>query len=213
MKHFLDFGTHDFQGLEEFIQKLSLDNTFSVHCFEPNKTVYDKSKEKISRLAKYQTLFHSFAHYNKAVMDYTGSITFNSHRGAWKNNHKDVYMGEYTTGSNCLDINPEYDSGNGVVFDIVKETCECIDVDEIINSIVENDRDAEIYIKCDIEGSEFVVLPKLLNSDHIHRVRSVYIEWHERFWHGTNEYQNKIKERHAIIQTFNTLNIANFVHT
>jgi len=32
----------------------------------------------------------------------------------------------------------------------------------IINEICKNDFYAEIYIKCDIEGSEFVVLPKLL---------------------------------------------------
>jgi hypothetical protein len=146
-------------------------------------------------------------------MDYTGTIIFNQHKGAWNNNNKDSYINNYTCGSNCLDINPSYDSGNGVVFDIVKETTSCLDIDDIINEICKNDFYAEIYIKCDIEGSEFVVLPKLLNSIYIKCIKQIYIEWHERFWYGLPDYDTKIKERTNIINQFNELNIQSFIHT
>lgn len=212
MRHFLDLGTHKFEGLTEFTEKLNLNNNDNVYCYEPNKKVYDLSREN-ETIKYYEQKFHSFKHFNLAVMDYTGKICFNSHEGAWSNFNKDNYIPGYTTGSNCLDINPKYDTGNGVLFDIVSQECNCIDIEEIISSIVLNDNDAEIYIKCDIEGSEFVVLPKLINSKYIHNVKTIFIEWHERFWYGTDEYQNKVKQRRDIISNFNNLNITTFVHT
>ena len=207
MKYFLDFGTHKFEGLEEFIPKLGIDNTYSVYCFEPNKTIFDLSQD-ISE--KYKSKFYSFKHFNLAVIDYTGKITFNSHKGAWNRNE---YIEGYTTGSNCLDINPKIDYGNGVIFDIESTQCNCVDIDEIISSIVSSDSDAEIIIKCDIEGSEFVVLPRLISSQYIRHVKCIFIEWHERFWYDTNEYYNKIQQRQNIINNFNMLGIQNYVHT
>lgn len=211
MKYFLDFGTHKFEGLEEFIEKIQIDKTFNVLCFEPNTDIYNLSRENDEILKKYENIFFSFKHYNLAVLNYSGKTIFNSHKGAL--NIYNVYDKNYTTGSNCLDVNPQYDSGNGVVFDIVSSNCNCIDVNEIISSIVKNDNDAEIYIKCDIEGSEFVVLPKLLDSPYLNKIKNIYIEWHERFWYGTNDYQNKINEKVDIINKFNCQNINTFLHS
>jgi hypothetical protein len=146
-------------------------------------------------------------------MNYTGEITFNRHKGVWDNSKKESYNNGYTCGSNCLDINPKYDSGNGVVFDIVSESANCIDIDDIMNEICKNDAGAEIYIKCDIEGSEFIVLPKLLNSDYIDCIKEIYVEWHERFWFGLPEYVQKVNEKYNIIKTFNERNIKYFTHT
>jgi len=47
-----------------------------------------------------------------------------------------------------------------------------------------------------------IILPKLIKSKFINHVKEIYIEWHERFWHGTHEYQNKINQRRDIIATF-----------
>ena len=211
MRYFLDFGTHRFEGLNEFTEKFNLEKNDNVQCYEPNKKIYELSREN-NIVEYYENKFNSFKHYNLAVMDYSGKICFNSHNGAWSNGNKDFYIDDYTCGSNCLDINPKYDSGNGHHFDIETQECECIDVEEIISSIVLNDNDAEIYIKCDIEGSEFVVLPKLIKSKYISNIKIIYIEWHERFWKGTDDYQNKINERKDIISKFDNLNIKTFVH-
>lgn len=211
MKYFLDLGTHCFEGLEEFIKKIPLDNKFNVLCYEPNKSIFYKSRNNAEVINKYMSMFMSFKHYNLAIMDYTGEITFNSHNGAWKNNNKEQYMSDYTCGSNCLDINPKYDSGNGVVFDIVTTKCNCIDIDEIVSNIVEIDNNAIIYIKCDIEGSEFKVLPRLLKSKYIKHIESIYVEWHERFWSDTNEYSEKVNQKREIINLFVANNIK--IHT
>lgn len=213
MKYFLDFGTHNFEGLEEFINKLGIDKTFAVFCFEPNKNIYQLSRQNEERIKKYEDQFYSFNHYNSAVMNYSGEISFNSHKGAWTNNNKNEYIDSYTCGSNCLDINPKYDVGNGVFFDIVPDKVSCIDVSEIMHTIITNDNDAEIYIKCDIEGSEFLVLPKLLELESVNKIKKIYIEWHERFWYGTEEYQDKIDEKLNIINMFNKINIETFIHT
>jgi FkbM family methyltransferase len=211
MRHFIDLGTYKFEGLTEFTEKLSLGDKDNVYCYEPNETIYGLSRENI--VTNYESKFHSFKHFNLAVMDYSGTICFNSHAGAWSNNNKDDYNDGYTTGSNCLDINPKYDAGNGVVFNIVSKECNCIDIEEIVQEIILNDPHAEIYIKCDIEGSEFIVLPKLIRSRYIHHIKKIFIEWHERFWYGTDDYINKVNLRREIINQNDKLNNQTFIHT
>lgn len=69
------------------------------------------------------------------------------------------------------------------------------------------------YVKMMSVRSEFVVLPKLLNSKYINCIKEIYVEWHERFWVGLPDYENKIKEKCNIIKTFNELHIKYFTHT
>jgi FkbM family methyltransferase len=208
MRHYLDLGTHKFEGLEEFIKKFNLGANDNIYCFEPNKQIYEISRQD-DKVALYEQKFHSFKHYNAAIMNYTGVICFNSHDGAWLNG---TFVNDYTMGSNCLEINPNYDAGNGAIFNIVSQESNCVDIEELVSSIVMNDSDAEIYIKCDIEGSEFVVLPKLLSSNYINHVKIIYIEWHERFWYGTLEYENKVNEKNEIIANFESRGIEAFTH-
>lgn len=211
MKHFVDLGTHKFEGLEEFTIKLGINNEWSVYCFEPNLNIYNSSLSLINDI-KDKYLF--FEHKNVAVMNYNGTIKFNSHRGAWKNGDKTEYINGYTTGSNALDINPEFDTGNGVVFDIVEEEVTCISITDIIDLIIKKDINPEIYIKCDIEGSEFKVLPLLLNSEHVKKIKQIYIEWHERFWYSDiSKYQNICNEKKLIINKFKELGIQCYTHT
>lgn len=44
MRHYLDLGTHKFEGLEEFIQKFNLGADDNIYCFEPNRQIYEISR-------------------------------------------------------------------------------------------------------------------------------------------------------------------------
>ena len=62
-KVFLDCGTNLGQGLIKFIDDKVLDNTFEIHCFEPNPYAIEFSKQRLSdaRYAEYSIIFNEVA--------------------------------------------------------------------------------------------------------------------------------------------------------
>ena len=206
MKHFIDLGTHKFEGLNEFTEKLGIDNEWNVYCYEANPLIYDRSL--LDNLKDY---YNHIEFHNLAVMDANGSITFHCHDGAWSDQSKEKYVEEYTTGSNALDQTPTYDIGNGAVFNIVDKEVDCVDINDILESICAKDPQAEIYIKFDIEGSEFVLLPRILESDYLDNVKQMYIEWHERFWYN-NGIEEKIKEKQVYLHHLKKAGVECFIH-
>jgi len=207
---FLDLGTNMFQGLEEFTDKIKLNNNSVVYCFEANTNVYENSLKKYNEIKNNYKKIH---HFNKAVLDYTGKILFNMHNGVWLDGN---YISDYTGGSNCLEINPQRDNNNGAIFDICQKNVDCIDIIDILKEIVNdnnlNSDNKSICIKCDIEGSEFKVLPKLLNSEYVKYIKEIYIEWHERFFENTDEYNNICNLKKSIINKLYENNIFYFEH-
>lgn len=190
--------------LLEIKPKLNVDNTWTIYSYEGNRDVYLSS---ITVREEIKNKFRALHHFNQAVTDYDGIITFNKHKGAW-NLTRTEYIKNYDTGANCLDINPKFDSGNGVIFDIVQEEVECVDINNVIQAIVTNDPLAQIYIKCDIEGSEYKVLPRILESNYVNNIKELYVEWHERFWStDATQYQEKCSEKQNIINRFKLINI------
>jgi FkbM family methyltransferase len=206
MRHFLDLGTHKFEGLKEFTEKLNIDNTWNVYCYEANPLIYDQNL-----LEDMTHLYNHIEFHNLAVMDLNGSMTFHCHDGAWSDHSKEKYVNEYTTGSNALDQTPTYDIGNGAVFNIVDKEVECVDINEILDNICLSDPQAEIYIKCDIEGSEFAVLPRIIESDYLSNIKQMYIEWHERFWYNDG-IEEKIKEKKIYLHHLKKAGVVCFIH-
>ena len=199
---FLDQEQTCFKDQNNLKKIKKLDVNTIVYCYEPNTLVFNNSLKIKEQIIKDYKLIN---HYNKAVLDYTGVIEFNSHIGTWYNGR---YIHDYTGGSNALSSNPPKDPGNGAIFDIRKEIVECIDICDVIIQINNEYPNEEIYIKCDIEGSEFNILPKLLSmpSNYIKNVKEIYIEWHERFFQN-DEYHDVCKIKNYLINKFSELNI------
>ena len=211
MSHLLDLGTRYFEGLLEFKEKLGINQEWKVYCYEVNPTVYQKSLQEHYSTVK--TYFKSLNFYNVAVSNHNGFLTLNEHVGASLPGVSE-FVDEYNSGSNILNINPQYDPGNGAQFKIVKTECKCVDIIDVINNIIMNDSSAEIYIKCDIEGAEFEVLPRLLTSDKLHHIKEMYVEWHERFWKtvNDNDFHVKCHEKYNIINNLRNSGIQMFEH-
>jgi FkbM family methyltransferase len=213
MKHFLDLGAHKLEGLEEFTEKLGIDSEWNVYSYEPNIFIHEDTEKNAEKV---KDKYRSFEFHKKAVMDESGSLTFNCHKGCWKNDQKndDEYLDMMTTGSNALDLNPHLDIGNGVVFDTVQYDVECVGIEDLLADICDKDSEAEIYIKCDIEGSEFAVLPRIIESDYSQYIKEIYIEWHERMWfyEGNEGIVNKQKERQVYTSNLKKLGIECFDH-
>lgn len=69
-------------------------------------------------------------------------------------------------------------------------TVECIDFDQWTRANLNCD-DYNV-IRADIEGSEFVVLPHLIDKGSIDYFKEIQIEWHRRKFVGTRIYLEKI---------------------
>lgn len=137
----------------------------------------------------------------------------NVHSGAWMAWNGNEYVADYTCGSNILSIDPKSDAWNGAQFNITHNQVECVDIQTILQNITSENQELDLYIKCDIEGSEFVVLPRLLECPCVDSIKEIYIEWHERFWTDLpEEYHLRIQEKQNIINTLSQKNIIYHAH-
>jgi len=202
MKYFLDFGTHFFDTnhvgntgkgpnglLNSFYNQGYMNNeNWIVKTFEPSKSIFEAN---IPYIEEVKNKFYKFEAINAAVMDYTGVVNFK------------MMIGN-PAGSNCIDITPH-------MSDVVDESkrneideydTPCINVCDIIEEIVNADNDAKIHIKCDIEGSEFKVLPKLLTFNNLEKyLKKIFIEWHERYWLNHEDYSKINDIKTTVINT------------
>lgn len=181
MNYFLDFGTHFFitdhpnnigkgpNGLLNDFYNLGYmqEGKWNVQTYEPSKSIYIANIPEIKEIS---SKFYTFKAINAAVMDYTGTVVFNM-------------LEDNPAASNCHSIKIEEYCDPSKTDQNTSYEVECIDVKKIVEDIIKNDPNASIHIKCDIEGSEFKVIPRLLEVENLEKyLKKIYIEWHERYW-------------------------------
>jgi FkbM family methyltransferase len=161
MNIFIDCGSNIGQGYDKLSKELSIDSTWEVYMFEPNKKCVDILKDK------YQN-----AHIlNKAVWidNKTRKLNLEYCQVAedWVGGSSNIIdSGEY--------VKPHYIHDEHL---IVSESVECIDFSEFLLNFPHWH---QIILKMDIEGAEFCVLDKMMQDLTIFLIDSIYIEWHER---------------------------------
>jgi len=208
MNYFLDFGTNFFNKYEpenigrgeNGLMYNFYDNGYfknedwTVFTYEASPSIYNSNLKYINTIGE---KFKHFEAFNLAIADYTGVIKFNMHHGN-------------PAGSNCISDNifmKDY-ADESRRNDIDRYEVKCIDILEIIDNIVKKDKNANIHIKCDIEGSEFSVLPRLLKFPDLKKYLNViYIEWHERFWDSLPNYISILESKKKIIDEFQKIGI------
>ena len=178
---FLDCGSHLFQGFEQFIKILSIDENWECHSFESNPITYKMS------LPKYQNLLDSglnLKHYNYAVLDEETYVNVNC---SVAYDYDESEIGTYTgQGSNVLKKPP---SGWNFTYEEHERKVKSINFS---NFIKENfSKDDYIVVKMDIEGSEFSVLDGLIRDNMVEYIDEIYVEFHERFFENTSLYLEK----------------------
>jgi FkbM family methyltransferase len=183
----LDLGSHKFEGLNLLLKKGIINNTFRVYCYEGNPNVFNEVKNKLSSF-----LFSHIELKNEVVSDFDGMINFN------------IDESGMSQGCNALLSPPNEDVLWKTKYKWNKITVPCVSIDSVLEECDIKPEDS-VFVKCDIEGSEFEVLSMLLKSPYIFNVKRLFVEWHDRLWFPNNDL--KIQQKQDLIYMFNMLNI------
>lgn len=189
---FLDCGTHLCEGLNDFWKKGIIDKSFEIHTFEANPAC--DISERVKNIPLNINL------YEKAVWIEDGYISFN------QENHKISRSGSPTDGKS--DVDGWGSSVDGIGFNHPgyenKIKVESIDFSRFVSELPNN---SNIICKMDIEGSEFIVLRKMIEDGSIKKINKIFIEFHERFMpneslNSKNEIINSIKNLGVEVETW-----------
>jgi FkbM family methyltransferase len=155
-KILIDCGGNLGQGFDDLKDKLNIDNSWDVIVFEPNPNCYNSLLGKFSGT--------NVIVKNQAVHNENGSINFYIPSS-------DMYSVGGTINSdfhNSL-FEGTYDGSIEV---------ETIDLSEYVKTLIP---DYEIYLKLDIEGSEYDVLEHMINEKTIDSIKKLFVEFHNQY--------------------------------
>lgn len=198
--YFLDCGCNIGQSTRYFINENIITSDMEIHLFDPNPYCIERAKLTLDQYNSYNIHFHQVGIWienckkefilEKCPVDYRCQL------------NKDIIELKDTPSiggaSNIMgnDWNKPHYIEDSLIsnFGLV----ECIDFSEFIDNL-----DAKnIICKMDIEGAEYKVLDKLIETNVIDKISEFYIEWHNRLLHSnndTNSYIQEINKRNIIL--------------
>jgi len=170
---FLDCGTHLCEGLVQFYNNGTINDSFEIHTFEANPAC--NAGERVKQLPLNITF------YNAAIWTEDGVVYFN------QENHKESRSGSPTDGFS--DIDGWGSSVDGIGFNHAgynsKVEIKSIDFARFVSELPE---DANIICKMDIEGSEFPVLRHLIEKGVMSKIKDIYVEFHDHFMDNEDDF-------------------------
>ena len=180
----LDLGCHKFEGLTKLLVDKIIDDSFHVYCYEANPNISVNTKHNFN--------FKTLELFNEAVSDFDGEIFFN------------LDETNISQGCNILENPPCEDILWKTKYKWKNIKIPCVSADTVL-SRCDISSDDRVYIKCDIEGAEFDVLPMILKSPHIFNIHRLFVEWHDRFWYP--DHLEKQNQKQQIINMFNMIHV------
>lgn len=177
-KFFFDCGFHHGEGLQHFIDMLGIDSSWGIHAFEPNPECHANrrfgeliSKKKLESRPDVQVFPH-------AVWIQDGETHFS------QENHYESGSGSPADGKSILDgWGSQVTNLHGEFPGLQKPiTVMCLDFSYLVK--MARCAQQEIYCKMDIEGAEFPVLRKMIADDTVKYIKTMWVEFHERFIPG-----------------------------
>jgi len=168
-KVFLDMGMHNQQGLYSFITNpdVGINDKWDIYCFEPNPLVGNENNINIPVL--------NINIIRKAVWTKNGTVKF----GLYGDGTSQGSLIEETRGSEKY-----HDHHDDI-------EVECLDIYEFIQNL----GDVDLYIKMDIEWSEYTVIEYMLSNGWPLNIKEMWVEWH-----GVNEEINIVKKQQLLDQ-------------
>lgn len=215
-KIFLDCGSNMGMGFSELAPVYNVDSDWMIYAFEPNIHSFSAYKENIESKRFGVLNDKNITLYNKAVWDSDGVLSFCMERvtlSSYENDPEwrdacDKLNAGYANGDNLDFIDFDLPATGGSCVKDFKESLvrdpqhgsklefdepvdvECIDFSKwVIDNI---NKDDFAVLKMDIEGSEYRVLPKMIEDRSILYINELVIEWHD--WQLSSDYRNKTNE-------------------
>lgn len=183
MNIFIDCGTHLFQGFEQISEKHSIGSGWKCFAFEANPFSYEMAMDKYRELSeKIDIDFINAAVYVKDGYQLMNCVTDDLENTSQRSNlimsgHQSDFLHKGAAKINMVEVRT-------------------IDFSNFIkDNVSEGDF---VIVKMDIEGSEFYVLPKLIEDNTYRLIDYFYCEFHERFFNLSDA--GKLK--YNLIDTF-----------
>jgi hypothetical protein len=158
-----------------FIRGLGIDGSWAVHCWEPNPENHPEPGS-----LPCGAIFHQ-----EAVWDQNEKVVLR------QDEQSGGFGGQGSTVMPDVATDPER---KGWLPDLRGAEVEVDGIDFALWVLNETDPSDEVYIKMDIEGAEFPVVRRMLELEDalpgagiFGRIKTMWIEWHDRFFETESE--------------------------